>query len=198
MSTFLWILVILVAFVVAARVRSLIAPRAFPPWMTPILEFPWRNRERILDRAGVTASERVLEIGPGAGWITQGSVQRLGDAGRHVCLDIQIAMLRKVRARLGEAAALVCASGSLLPFHDGAFDRALLVAVLGEIPDKPGALAELQRVIRPGGELAVEEVLPDPDYIRLPILRRMAAQAAFKPAQRLGNLADYTQRFARP
>ena len=115
-----------------------------------------------------------------------------------VCLDLQIEMLRKVRARLGGAAALVCASGSQLPFRDGAFDRALLVSVLGEIPDKSGACADLFRVIRPGGALAIEEGIPDPDYIRTPVLRRLGEGAGFASGERLGNWANYTQRFARP
>ena len=153
MSTVLWILGILVAFVVFFRVRSLLAPRAFPPWMTPMLELRGRDRDRILDRAGLTPGDRLLEIGPGAGFITEKAVERVGRAGRVVCLDIQIEMLRKVRARLGDGAALVCASGSQLPFRDGAFGRALLVAVLGEIPDKRRACEDLFRVIRPGGTL---------------------------------------------
>ncbi len=196
--TVLWILGILVALIVVARVRSLVAPRAFPPWMTPILEIRGRDRARILDRAGVTAGERVLEIGPGAGFITEKAVERVGEAGRVVCLDLQIAMLRKVRARVGDGAGLVCASGSQLPFRDGAFHRAFLVSVLGEVPDKRGACAELFRVIGPGGELAVEEGIPDPDYIRTPVLRRLAEEAGFKTGERVGNWANYTQRFARP
>ncbi len=198
MSTVLWILGILVAFVVFFRVRSLLAPRAFPPWMTPILELRGRDRDRILDRAGLTPGDRLLEIGPGAGFITEKAVERVGRAGRVVCLDIQIEMLRKVRARLGDGAALVCASGSQLPFRDGAFGRALLVTVLGEIPDKRRACEDLFRVIRPGGTLAVEEGLPDPDYIRTPVLRRLVEAAGFESGERFGNWADYTQRFARP
>ncbi len=198
MSTLFWILGIVVAFIVAARVRSLVAPRAFPPWMTPLLEILGRDRERILDRAGITPGERVLEIGPGAGFITEKAVERVGEAGRIVCLDLQIEMLRKVRARVGDRAELVCASGSQLPFRNGAFHRAFLVSVLGEIPDKHGACAELFRVIDPGGELAVEEGIPDPDYIRTPVLRQLAEKAGFKTGQRMGDWGNYTQRFARP
>jgi len=54
------------------------------------------------------------------------------------------------RARLGPRTPwLVQASGSQLPFRDGVFDRSFLVTVLGEIPDKRGALAEQARVLRP-------------------------------------------------
>jgi len=196
MSTVLWILLALVVLVVAARVHSLVAPRAFPPWMTPILQVG-RDRERILDRAGVAEGERLLEVGPGGGWITEAAAERVGPRGRVVCLDLQHAMLRKVRARVGRAALLVQASGSALPFRDGAFDRAFLARVLGEIPDKGGAVAELHRVIRSGGQLAVEEGLPDPDYVRTPVLRRLAEGAGFRVGERHGSWVEFTQRLER-
>ena len=199
MKAVLWTIGILAAIVVVARLRSLIAPRAFPPWLTPILVWPGRDRARILERAGLRPGERVLEVGPGAGWITERAVERLGADGGLVCLDLQIAMLRKVRARLGaRTPGLVRASGSRLPFRDGAFDRAFLIHVLGEIPDKPAAVAELHRVIRPGGELAVEEGLPDPDYIRAAVLGELVTAAGFRTGERFGGWADYTQRFSRP
>jgi ubiquinone/menaquinone biosynthesis C-methylase UbiE len=91
----------------------------------------------------------------------------------------------------------VQASGSRLPFREGAFDRAFLVHVLGEIPDQRGALAELARVLRPGGELAVEEGVNDPDYVRGPVLVRLAEAAGFRAGARFGNVLHYTQRFAR-
>ena len=198
MSALLWVLLALAAVAVVLRARSLFSPRAFPPWLTPMLEGPWRNREAILDRCGVAPGERVLEVGPGAGFISERAAARVGPSGRLVCLDLQMPMLRKVRGRIGDAAALVQASGSQLPFREGAFDRAFLVTVLGEIPDKPGALAELRRVLRPGGELAVEEGLPDPDYIRTAVLRRLAQEAGFRVGERRGRWAHYTQRLTRP
>ncbi|MEN8182982.1 MAG: methyltransferase domain-containing protein [Myxococcota bacterium] len=198
MAILLWTLGIIVALIAIARVRSLVAPRAFPPWMTPLLETPGRDRGRILERAGVARGERVLEIGPGGGFITEKALERVGETGRLVCLDIQIEMLRKVRERLGDGAELVCASGSQLPFRDGAFQRAFLVSVLGEIPDKRRACAELFRVLGPAGELAIEEGIPDPDYIRTPVLRRLVEQAGFQTRERVGSWARYTQRFARP
>ncbi len=198
MTALLWILGILVAIVVFSRLRSLLHPSAFPPWLTPILELPWRNRDRSLERCGLHPGERVLEIGPGAGWLSEAAIEKLGADGRLVCLDVQVEMLRKVRARLGaRTPGLVQASGSRLPFRDGAFDRAFLIHVLGEIPDKPCAVAELQRVIRPGGELAVEEGLPDPDYIRAAVLRQLVTAAGFQAGERFGGWVDYVQRFTR-
>ena len=89
----------------------------------------------------------------------------------------------------------MCASGSQLPFRAGAFDLVFLAHVLGEIPDRAGALADCARVLRPAGTLAVTEGLPDPDFIRAARLVHMAAAAGFEPAERLGRTLHYTQRF---
>ena len=86
---------------VFARVRSLIRPSAFPPWMTPILE-AGRNPDLIMERSGLSEGECVLEIGPGAGYLTQFALSRIGPTGRLVCPDLQIEMLRKVCRRLGD------------------------------------------------------------------------------------------------
>jgi ubiquinone/menaquinone biosynthesis C-methylase UbiE len=195
----LWLLAGAIALAVVARLRSKLHPRAFPPWLTPILESPWREPARILERSGLAPGERVLEVGPGAGYLSQFALERLGASGRLVCLDLQIAMLRKVRARLGaRTPGLVQASGSALPFRDGVFDRSFLVSVLGEIPDPAAALAEQARVLRPGGVLAVTEGIPDPDYVRGPVLLRLADGAGLRPAERFGSWVQYTQRLVRP
>jgi ubiquinone/menaquinone biosynthesis C-methylase UbiE len=195
----LWLVLAVVALAVFARVRSLVSPTAFPPWMTPILEAPWRGLDRIVERSGLAPGERVLEVGPGGGAISERALARIGPGGRLVCLDLQIEMLRKVRARLGSLPPLlVQASGSALPFRAAAFDRAFLVSVLGEIPDKKGAMAELRRVLRPGGVLAVTEGLPDPDYVRAPVLLRLGGEAGFRAAERFGSFAQFTQRFTGP
>ena len=49
-----------------------------------------------------------------------------------------------------------------LPFAEGSASEFFLSHVLGEIPDRAGALAEYARVLRPGGTLAITEGLPDP------------------------------------
>jgi ubiquinone/menaquinone biosynthesis C-methylase UbiE len=171
--------------------------------MTPILEGPVRrrffSREKCLEQSGLVPGMRVLEVGPGGGFLTEAAARLLGPGGSLVCLDLQLDMLRKVCARLApHAPALVCASGSVLPFREGALDLVFLVGVLGEIPDKDGALRECRRVLRPGGLLAVTESLPDPDYIRAPILRRRALRAGFELGDCFSTLAGYTHRFVRP
>lgn len=198
-----WILVGLVAVAVIARLRSLLHPTAFPPWATPLLDTGLRHRlhggPETVERSGLAAGMRALEVGPGNGVVTEAAVERLGPAGRLVCLDLQPAMLHQVRTRLGaRCPALVCASGAALPFRVGSFDHVFLCTVLGEIPDKRGAMREYARVLRRDGVLAVSEALPDPDYVRTPVLRRLAHEAGFVAGERIGNWAAYTHRFVRP
>ncbi|HKA43487.1 MAG TPA: class I SAM-dependent methyltransferase [Burkholderiales bacterium] len=168
--------------------------------MTPVLHSPLRRRnfspEVAAGRHGVASGMTVLEVGPGDGYLTVAAADRTSPGGRLICLDLQLAMLRKLRKALGvRTPPLVCASGSQLPFRANAFDLVFLSQVLGEIPDRTGALSEYARVLRPSGTLAITEGLPDPDFIRCARLVRMARGAGFRPAERFGRTFYYTQRF---
>jgi ubiquinone/menaquinone biosynthesis C-methylase UbiE len=76
-------------------------------------------------------------------------------------------------------------------------DRAFLVTVLPEIPDQARALAELRRVLKPGGLLSITEEFADPDYpFEFETIRRVEA-AGFKLDRRFGNFWVYTLNFWR-
>jgi ubiquinone/menaquinone biosynthesis C-methylase UbiE len=76
-------------------------------------------------------------------------------------------------------------------------DRAFVVTVLPEIPDQNRALAELWRVIKPGGRLSVTEEFMDPDYpFPLETIRQVEA-TGFELVQRFGNFWVYTVNFRR-
>src|SRR5262245_50312098 len=133
MDSFL-VLAILVGFL-AFLVWQRRSPRPFPPWMTPLLHSPLRRRnfspEVAAERHGVTSGMTVLEVGPGDGYLTLAAADRTHPGGRLICLDVQLAMLRKLRNALGAGTPpLVCASGSQLPFRARAFDLVFLTQVL--------------------------------------------------------------------
>jgi SAM-dependent methyltransferase len=93
---------------------------------------------------------RVLEAGCGTGQI----LERLGRAGlRPVGIDLSAGMLRKASARSRE---LVRGDLTALPFGDGRFDAVCCFKVLAHVPDIGRAMAELGRLVRPGGFLIVE------------------------------------------
>ncbi len=145
-------------------------PAPYPAYLAPLLSVPWRwwfSPAVAAHRHGLAPGLAALEIGSGNGYLTRGALAAIRPAGMLLCLDIQVAMLRKLQARLGALTPhLVCASGSNLPFRAGSFDRIYMSHVLGEIPERLAALADYARVLRKDGILAVTEGLPDPDFIR--------------------------------
>jgi SAM-dependent methyltransferase len=174
-------------------------PRAYPAAFSFLLDTPLRDvvlaRSELARRLALAPGMRVLEIGPGSGFYTETLVAGHGDT-TLVCLDLQPAMLHKVRRRLGARAPhLVCGSASALPFRSGSFQRIFLVSVLGEVPDRAGALRECARLLSQEGTLLVAEAIIDPDYIPPARLVREARDVGLVPLNRRGALPSYTQSF---
>ena len=172
-------------------------PAPYPVRLAPLLSARWRwwfTPTAAADRHSLEPGLTTLEIGPGDGYLTRGALAAIGPAGMLVCLDIQMGMLRRLRARLGDLTPpLVCASGSNLPFRAGSFDRIYMSHVLGEIPDRLAALADYSRVLREDGILAVTEGLPDPDFIRRSSLIGKAEASGLSPRGHYGRRLFYTQ-----
>ncbi|HZB07624.1 MAG TPA: methyltransferase domain-containing protein, partial [Rubrobacter sp.] len=85
-----------------------------------------------------------------------------------------------------------------LPYPDGHFDAAYLVATLGEVPDKERALRELRRVLKPGGRLVVGESQPDPHMVSLDKLRMLAHATGLTYEGRIGGRLGYFASFRAP
>ena len=110
-------------------------------------------RPAILDLAGDVAGLRILDAGCGSGPL----FAALRDRGAIVTgIDKSAGMLKLARRRLGDSAALHPADlGSSLPFPDGSFDDVIASLVLHYLEDWTVPLAELRRVLTPGGWLIV-------------------------------------------
>jgi ubiquinone/menaquinone biosynthesis C-methylase UbiE len=174
-----------------------------PAALAPLIDNPLRRRYigSTLERIGIRPGERVLELGPGPGAFTVDAARRAGAGGWIIALDIQPRMVALARKRVREAGVgnvTICvASAHDLPLPAGSVDRAFLVTVLPEIPDQDRALAELRRVIRPGGVLSISEEFTDPDYAFPAETIRRATAAGFELAQRFGSLVAYTVNLCR-
>jgi ubiquinone/menaquinone biosynthesis C-methylase UbiE len=117
-------------------------------------------------------------------------------------MDMQTSMLSKVQkkaekenlnnieylhAGLGE--------GKLTANH---FDRALLVTVLGEIPDQKRALQEIFNSLKPNGIISITETIFDPHYQSIESVMQLAFLVGFKEKKRIANFFAFTLLLEKP
>ena len=111
-------------------------------------------------QADVRPGMRMLDIAGGTGDLARAFADRAGDAGLVVLSDINEAMLRAGRDKLldkGRMLPLVQCDAEHLPFADDSFDVVSVAFGLRNMTHKEAALAEMRRVIRPGGKVLVLE-----------------------------------------
>jgi SAM-dependent methyltransferase len=111
-------------------------------------------REVELLASELAGRDRVLEVGTGTGAISI----RLREAGHRVfAIDLSMPMLRRLVGRAGGSPRfpIVQADATRIPFSDRSFDAAIARWVLHLIPNWPDAVAEIARVLRPGGTFVV-------------------------------------------
>jgi demethylmenaquinone methyltransferase/2-methoxy-6-polyprenyl-1,4-benzoquinol methylase len=113
-----------------------------------------------VELAGVRAGHRVLDIAGGSGDLARAFARRAGPAGEVWLTDINRAMLAVGRDRLldeGVVLPVAQCDAERLPFPGGYFDCATVAFGLRNMTHKDRALAEMRRVLRPGGRLLVLE-----------------------------------------
>jgi SAM-dependent methyltransferase len=114
------------------------------------------------DVLGLRPGDRILDLGCGGGRHAFEAARRGAVV---TAVDLDLGELKDVRGLTAEMVAageipaqrIAAANGDALrlPFPDGAFDRIIASEVMEHIPDDAGAAAELTRVLRPGGTIAV-------------------------------------------
>jgi ubiquinone/menaquinone biosynthesis C-methylase UbiE len=159
---------------------------------------PFITRKRLLEALAPKAGERILEIGPGTGYYTFDLAASLA-GGTLEIFDIQQEMvdhvMREAASRGVENVHPTRGDAQLLPYESDSFDGAVLVTVLGEIPDQEAALREVARVLRPSGRLVVGELFGDPHMVTSGKLRERAGRAGLRFEQRIGNPLAFFERF---
>ena len=106
------------------------------------------------------ATARVLELGCGPGHFWRDTRDQQPAGWRVLCTDLSPGMAAEACAALAGEAGLsfAAADAQALPFSDASFDLVLANFMLYHVPDRPRALAEIRRVLRPGGQFAAMTV----------------------------------------
>lgn len=192
-----------IAWRLLARRHSLPCP-VWLRWMVE-LDNPFTKTNRasfIVETLALTEGMTVLDAGCGPGRLTVPLAKRVGDGGRVVALDIQPGMLARARRKtLASGCANVefqvgaLGEGALPANH---FDRVVLVTVLGEIPDQGAALGELFLALKPGGILAIVEVIFDPHFQSRKAVTTLAATIGLEERAFFGHRLAYVIHFAKP
>ncbi len=147
----------------------------------------WKRQTLAL--AGIRPGQHVLDLASGTGDLAQALARRVGPAGRVIASDINHTMLSLGRDRLIDAGVaanidVVLADAERLPFPARRFDRVTIAFGLRNVTDKAAALAEMRRVLRPGGQLVVLEF----SSVRMPSLRPLYDAYSFRLLPLMGRI----------
>jgi len=114
-----------------------------------------RWRHALVDAVGADADDVVLDVATGTGLVAVELARRYGC--RVVGLDRSADMLTEASRRNGLITGLVNARAERLPFADATFDHVTFTYLLRYVDDPASTVAELARVLKPGGRLAALE-----------------------------------------
>src|SRR5262249_41323340 len=158
------------------------AAERYERWVVPFIVGPWVPA--LLDLAELRAGERVLDVACGTGVVSRLAARRVAPGGTATGLDLNEGMLA-VAGRLPLPPGLTIdwrqGSAVALPFAERTFDVVVCQHGLMFFPDRLKALAEMRRVLTPGGRVAVSVWTgPSPYFTaqREGLARYVSAEAA--------------------
>jgi demethylmenaquinone methyltransferase/2-methoxy-6-polyprenyl-1,4-benzoquinol methylase len=151
--------------------------------MTAGLDGGWRRAAAAA--ADLAAGDRALDVCCGTGDLTLELAHRTTSSGEAVGVDFAEEMVARARAkaaRRASPATFRAADALALPFDDDAFDAATVAFGIRNVADLDAGLAEMARVVRPGGRVVVLEITTPPR------LRRFYALWFDRVVPRLGEI----------
>lgn len=149
------------------------AMKVYDEVLVPGLFVPWANV--LLDEVSVAPGEAVLDVACGPGTVTRLAAARVGKGGRVVGADISSAMLAIASGKPPPAGAIVEyveSPAAPLAVDDSQFDVVVCQQGFQFFPDRPAALAEMRRALKPSGRIGISVWGPIPD---LPAFAALAA-----------------------
>ena len=183
---------------------NLLGINYFPHQLSFLIDNPFRrliiSPQTLVKRLSLKSDSRVLEIGAGSGYFSL-EIARQIPFGHLEIFDLQEEMLAKARLKIEKAklenVGYTKGDASNFQFPADSFDAAILVTVLGEIPDPKLCLRSLLKILRPNGQIAVHEHLPDPDFINLKKLRALVEKEGYVFQKAFGFRLNYTAIFSK-
>jgi ubiquinone/menaquinone biosynthesis C-methylase UbiE len=127
----------------------------YEKYFVPAIFEPWA--QDLLDVAAPREGERVLDVGCGTGIVSRLAARHVGPTGGITGIDLNPAVLA-VAGKMPSSGAQIeftQAPADALPLEDATFDLVLCQQSLQFFPDKHAALREMNRVLKPGGRLAI-------------------------------------------
>lgn len=115
------------------------------------------QREQFLRALSPRLGERVLDVGSGPGFLAGAIAEAVGSSGAVFGVDISAPLLAVARSHCAHQSwvGFRDADATQLPFPDHDFDAVISTQVLEYVRDVDAALAEIHRVVRPGGRVAI-------------------------------------------
>ncbi len=178
-----------------------------PSWLRTLVEMdnPFTETNHasvIIQLLDLQPGMRVLDAGCGPGRLAIPLAKKVGAHGEVTALDIQDEMLDRVREKaqaenLNNIRFMQAELGKNTLAPDQ-FDCALLVTVLGEIPDQAAALKEIFTTLKPGGILSVTEIIFDPHFQTRNRVLQLAEAAGFHEKGFFGKKLAYTMHLEKP
>jgi demethylmenaquinone methyltransferase/2-methoxy-6-polyprenyl-1,4-benzoquinol methylase len=155
-----------------------------------------RWRAALVDAIDPGPGQRILDVATGTGLVARALARRGAEV---VGLDQSEQMLAGARARLSDGPEITFVQGEAerLPFEDASFDALTFTYLLRYVDDRAATMAELARVLKPGGRIGmVEFAVPQATWARalwrvqtrvaLPLVGRLVSRAWFEVGRFLG------------
>jgi len=149
-----------------------------------------KSPQGLFDHLKLQPDELLLDVGGGTGRITKfasGSVKTV------VVLDESEKMLRQAKSKDGLLS--LCAASERIPFEDNSIDKLIMVDALHHVKNQKQTIAELWRVLKPGGRLIIEE--PDIRHLSIKLLaigeKLLLMRSHFLSAQKIEELFRHPQ-----
>ena len=211
MNTLLLVVILIIVLIIilslAWRMASTRSSIPCPVWMKWLLDPPSFQKisggtRKTIEYLNVKPGMDMLDAGCGPGRLAIPLAERTGPAGTVTVMDIQEGMLAEVRKR-AEKDKLTNIRYVQEGIGDGrlperAYDRIVMITVIGEIPERNKAMQEIYQALKPGGILLIEETIRDPHFQRRQTIRAMAEELGLIERGLFGGRFNYTILLEKP